>query len=161
MKALSLTQPWATLVAVGAKAIETRSWATYYRGPLMIHAAKGFPSASKDLLLNRRFYQTLARAGYAFPEDLPRGAIIAVGRLVDVRQMTQDTWPKHFEAAAQAHEAAFGDYRAGRFAWLLADVRPLPTPIPCRGALGLWTPPDNAAEEGYALLVGDAAGRER
>lgn len=41
MKGLSLTQPWATLVAIGAKRIETRIWATSYRGPLAIHAAKG------------------------------------------------------------------------------------------------------------------------
>lgn len=160
MKALSLTQPWATLVAIGEKVIETRSWFTYYRGPLLIHAASAFPTAAKDLLLDRRFHQVLARAGYVFPEDLPRGAIIAVGRLVDVRQMTQDTWPSRFEAAAREHEAAYGDYQAGRFAWLLDDVRPLPAPIPCRGALGLWTPPDNAAEEGWALLAA-TAGRER
>ena len=41
MKVLTLTQPWATLVAIGAKHIETRSWATSYRGPLAIHAGKG------------------------------------------------------------------------------------------------------------------------
>ena len=41
MKVLTLTQPWATLVAIGAKRIETRSWATKYRGPLLIHAAAG------------------------------------------------------------------------------------------------------------------------
>lgn len=41
MKAITLTQPWATLVAIGAKKIETRSWATGYRGRLAIHAAKG------------------------------------------------------------------------------------------------------------------------
>jgi hypothetical protein len=38
-------------------------------------------------------------------------------------------------------ELAFGDYRAGRFAWLLADIRALPEPIPARGALGLWDVP--------------------
>jgi hypothetical protein len=41
MKALTLTQPSATLVAPGAKRIETRSWPTSYRGPLAIHAAAG------------------------------------------------------------------------------------------------------------------------
>lgn len=41
MKAVTLTQPWATLVAIGAKQIETRSWPTNYRGPLAIHAGKG------------------------------------------------------------------------------------------------------------------------
>jgi hypothetical protein len=41
MKGLTLTQPWATLIAIGAKRIETRSWSTSYRGPIAIHAAKG------------------------------------------------------------------------------------------------------------------------
>src|SRR3954451_22243677 len=45
--ALTLTQPWATLVAIGAKQIETRSWGTSYRGWLAIHAAKGYPDAAK------------------------------------------------------------------------------------------------------------------
>ena len=40
MKALSLTQPWASLVADGRKTTETRSWLTHYRGPLAIHATK-------------------------------------------------------------------------------------------------------------------------
>lgn len=47
MKAITLTQPWATLVAIGAKRIETRSWATRYRGPLAIHAAKGIERGLK------------------------------------------------------------------------------------------------------------------
>src|SRR6202030_2406661 len=48
MKALTLTQPWATLVAIGAKRIETRSWPTLYRGPLAIYAAKRFPKWAQD-----------------------------------------------------------------------------------------------------------------
>ena len=48
MKALSLTQPWASLVVIGAKCYETRSWATNYRGPLAIHASKGFPVWAKQ-----------------------------------------------------------------------------------------------------------------
>src|SRR5258708_5270609 len=43
VKALTLWQPWASLIAVGAKTIETRSWSTSYRGPLAIHAAKRKP----------------------------------------------------------------------------------------------------------------------
>ncbi len=41
MKALSLLQPWVTLVILGVKQIETRSWSTAYRGPLLIHASRG------------------------------------------------------------------------------------------------------------------------
>jgi hypothetical protein len=40
MKAITILQPWAGLIPAGAKTIETRSWATKYRGPIAIHAAK-------------------------------------------------------------------------------------------------------------------------
>ena len=40
MKALTVRQPWASLIAAGVKTIETRSWATSFRGPLAIHAGK-------------------------------------------------------------------------------------------------------------------------
>lgn len=51
MPALTLHQPWASLVALGVKTIETRAWSTLYRGPLAIHAAstsKGFQSLPGD-----------------------------------------------------------------------------------------------------------------
>ena len=40
MRAISLWQPWASVVALGSKRIETRHWSTGHRGPLAIHAAK-------------------------------------------------------------------------------------------------------------------------
>lgn len=46
MKAITLHQPWASLVVVGAKTVETRSWATSYRGPLVVHAGKRPPAGS-------------------------------------------------------------------------------------------------------------------
>ena len=54
MKAITLTQPWATLVAIGAKRIETRSWRTFYRGPLAIHAGKTLPAYQFLVVLGRR-----------------------------------------------------------------------------------------------------------
>ena len=41
MKAISLLQPWATLVIIGVKTIETRSWGTHHRGNILIHASQG------------------------------------------------------------------------------------------------------------------------
>jgi hypothetical protein len=38
--ALSLKQPWATLLAHGCKTIEVRRWPTARRGPILIHAAR-------------------------------------------------------------------------------------------------------------------------
>jgi hypothetical protein len=43
VKALTIRQPWASLVALGVKTIETRSWSTKYRGPLLIHAGMKMP----------------------------------------------------------------------------------------------------------------------
>jgi hypothetical protein len=151
MKALSLTQPWATLVAVDAKRIETRSWRTHYRGVVAIHASKAFPRDCRQLVAREPFYHALLRAGsiaaLPFPQRaddapppavalaLPLGAIIAVGRLVDV----VPTYEFHLNGRELSdHERAFGDYSSGRFAWMLAGVVRLARPVPCRGALGLW-----------------------
>ncbi len=70
MKALSVRQPWASLIASGKKTIEVRSWRTHYRGPLLICAAKrpsglgpiGVALAVVNLLDVRRFKPGDARA---------------------------------------------------------------------------------------------------
>ncbi|HET8777953.1 MAG TPA: hypothetical protein VFN76_09870 [Candidatus Limnocylindria bacterium] len=77
MKALSLTQPWASLVAIGAKTIETRNWTTAHRGPVAIHAAKGFPEGARYICHDEPFGSTLRSAGILRMGDLPLGAIIA------------------------------------------------------------------------------------
>src|SRR6266567_3747703 len=63
--ALTLTQPFATLVAGGAKHLETRSWSTSYRGPLAIHAAKGFPADAEALCEVSPFREALLALGYS------------------------------------------------------------------------------------------------
>lgn len=45
MKALSVKQPWANLIASGEKSIETRLWGTEYRGPLLIVSSRTPPIA--------------------------------------------------------------------------------------------------------------------
>ena len=124
MKALSLTQPWATLVATGKKQIETRSWSTRYRGPLYIHAAKGFPPSAREFALQ-------VYGNPAILPNIPRGAIIARAWLLDVCP-TADMWSK-----ISPEEARYGDYTPGRFAWVLTNIKQL-EPIPWKGALGLF-----------------------
>jgi hypothetical protein len=148
MKALSLIQPWATLIAIGAKRIETRSWPTDYRGPLAIHASKWLGTDGRvvsahvaDCLscCHEEPYRTaLTRSGIESVRDLPSGALVATVRLVGVLRTDSSLLRVDFE------EREFGDYSPGRYAWLLADVRPLPTPIPFRGMPGLWEFPDAA-----------------
>ena len=123
MKAITLTQPWASLVALGWKHVETRSWKTDYRGPVAIHAAKAFPAAGRRFAAEERLVGRL-------PEILPLGAIIATARLIYVvRTEATDVSPL---------ERRLGDFGPGRYAWFLADVEPLSEPVPIRGALGLW-----------------------
>lgn len=97
MKALTLWQPWASLMALGVKWIETRSWSTSYRGWLAIHAAARRPEIG--LVLGDRVVGTLngepVLHGVATPlvtKALPLGSIVAAGRLVDVLPIT-DRWP--------------------------------------------------------------------
>lgn len=84
MKTLSLLQPWATLVAIRAKRIETCSWSTSYRGPLAIHASKRMPAASKELIYENPFWLALLDMWKDDPEkELPLGCVIATCELTN------------------------------------------------------------------------------
>lgn len=129
MKALTLRQPWASLVAWGFKGIETRSWQTRHRGPLAIHAAKGF----RDFRLTEPLVDCLRQIpGYSSLRALPRGVVLATCTLAVVLPIEDRP------LVIAGLEQAFGDYSPGRFAWFLDDVVRLPEPIAARGRLGLW-----------------------
>lgn len=130
MKALTLTQPWASAVALGYKHIETRSWRSSYRGPLLIHAAKGFPPDA------RQFAAVELALGRGL-NPAPLSAIVAVAKLVAISPAEEVALELGIEGGLERH---YGDYSPGRWAWMLEDIRTLDEPIPCRGALGLWTP---------------------
>ena len=159
VKALTMTQPWASLVAIGENRIETRSWSTRYRGPLAIHAAKAFPAEARALCRRQPYRAVLARHGYASAQDLPLGSVIAITVLEDVIAFDRDSLRKTREASRRGllpeHEADFGDFSPGRFGFVLHDVRRLTIPIPVRGMLGLWTLPEKVE----ALIA--EVGRER
>lgn len=126
MRGLSLTQPWATAVALLLKGWETRSWYTNYRGELALHAAKGFPGWAKEFAVEE---MTIGRIP---KQQLPLGAVIAVCELTQVKR-TQD-----LVGEISAVEKMYGDYSEGRWAFKLEKVRVLKNPVPVRGALGLW-----------------------
>ena len=77
IKAISLWQPWASLIALGGKKIETRSWPTKYRGPLAIHASKNQPPYAQTLAdVDKTFNQALTGKKDWNPnifKTLPRG----------------------------------------------------------------------------------------
>jgi activating signal cointegrator 1 len=150
MKALSLTQPWASLIALGAKKIETRSWSTSYRGTIAIHASKGLPKGlPKGCELRLGRYDTerdesgllMRGADLRWPYRLPLGSIVATATLVDVVRTNAIEVAARFQVAPDEEE--YGDYGPRRFAWLLNDVKPI-HPVPMKGALGLWEVADVA-----------------
>lgn len=179
-RALSLWQPWASLIALGVKTIETRSWNTYYRGPLAIHAAKRKPEQVEHGYLLARYdhdigepptpWALLGAAPDHGPWPVHLGAVVATCTLVDVvpMKLCGDRHPNksslildmphdgdlpqqaggmwligpndltHGRPTRVEDQRPYGDYRPGRFAWLLADIRPVDPPVTMRGHQGLW-----------------------
>lgn len=58
MKVITLIQPWATLIALGEKQIETRSWSTKYRGEIAIHAGK---KIDKSVFIQPYYYEVFKK----------------------------------------------------------------------------------------------------
>lgn len=137
MKAITLWQPWASLIQWGEKRYETRSWPTSYRGLLAIHAGKQ-ADTQKLLDCNSFYREAFARHGIPFNPPLPAGAVLCLVQLVDccpTENVTRNALPGF---GISQKEQQFGDYSSGRFAWKLENVRVLDSPIQYRGAQGLW-----------------------
>jgi hypothetical protein len=135
MPAISLHQPWASLVAIGAKRYETRHWRAPARligQRVAIHAAARakHPPLEDDSL--KQIYA--AFGGRLAALSVPRGAIVCTATLAGV------------ERVEDVPHDAFGDYSPGRFAWRLDDVRALAEPVAVKGRQGWfrWTPPAGA-----------------
>jgi hypothetical protein len=141
MKALTLHQPWATLVALGKKQIETRSWSTPHRGILAIHAAKNTPrEAALQAARNPAINAALDDGGIGPLIHVPAGVIVAIALLAAVHPIV-DANKILIDGAVyivKQPELSFGDYTPGRHAWLLPQVVALPNPIPARGRQRLW-----------------------
>ncbi len=130
MKALSVTQPWATLIVIGAKEFETRSWATKFRDRFFVHASKGFPAWAREACEEPFFREALTAAGYSGWRSLPVGAIVGTAMLADCIR-TDD-------AVISEREREFGDFYPGRFAYRLEDPHRYSNPFLCSGKLGFW-----------------------
>lgn len=122
MIALSIRQPWASLILEAGKDIENRCWSTKYRGPFLIHAAKGmtrtefrdamqFAEEECDVLNFNRY------------EDMQRGGIVGCAEIVDCVKASTSPW------------------FMGEYGFVLRKVRPLPF-VPFKGALGFFNVPD-------------------
>lgn len=130
-KCISLHEPYASAVALGLKPIETRSRPTNYRGTLAIHAARKWTRKQRDL--HDLMREMLLRYDRAFRKYVwPFGEVIALADLYDcvpVEEIRDNLDPLIFE---------LGDFRSGRYAWMLANIRKLPHPVPAIGRQGFF-----------------------
>lgn len=149
MKALSITEPYASLILEGKKHIETRSWSTQYRGKILVHAsATRIPKEWRNLL-------PLIRE--------PRnGYVLCTADLVDCYEMTEDFC--RMMELLDYDEYRVGFYAPGRYAWILSNVQPI-EPFKAKGHLGLWEVPTmkyylSKTWMGYEVVREDHSGRK-
>lgn len=139
MKALTLWQPWASLMAKGEKIVETRCWSTKYRGEIAIHSAAKLPakflgaSAHTEPFRNELADVLLCRreAVDAQVRLLPYGSILCIVRLVDIEPT------ENVREILCQRELIFGNYEDGRYAWFTEMVE-IFKPIPAKGNRMLW-----------------------
>lgn len=135
MKAITLHEPWATLLALGAKVYETRSWSPDdFRGPIAIHAGK-----NKDnlyLVHEEPFKSVLNAAGFFDETDFVLGAVIGIAHLTEVLDTNLDA--TILSVVKIPNEREFGDFGPDRFAWKMAFPARFVRPIMERGYQKLW-----------------------
>lgn len=146
---LTLYQPWASLMALGVKKIETRSWSTPHRGLLAIHSSRTFNQPAREFSRSDVVAATLSEA--RIPEDdplraWPLGVVLCTVELTDVvpaELVPLGGGATTAEAERLIHQAfaelAFGDFSAGRFAWITRNVHRFQRPVYAVGQRGVWT----------------------
>lgn len=128
MKAITIHQPYASLIAWRFKRYETRHWTTRYRGTIAIHAGKKWTRTMQA------YWEDLCDSypepkGYKAAE-LPLGCVVAACRLVNVHRVET--------VSPGALESVVGNFAPGRYAWEMEVVKLPPEPIPAVGQQGIW-----------------------
>lgn len=121
MKALSIRQPWAWLIVNGFKDVENRSWATHFRGRILVHA--GGKLDANIAMIKRENWEKFHLV-FPNPEDLPTGGIVGEVEIVDCLPV------KKCPSA----------WASGPWCWVLRNGRPLPFK-PFKGRLSFFEVP--------------------
>ncbi len=122
MKALTIKEPWASLIINGYKKYEFRSWKTKYRGKILIHAGM---SLEKDAA--KRFSE--------YNLEYYKGAIIGEATITDC--ILVDT--KFNEELRKINPLVYArSNHVETYAWKLENIKKYDKPIYIKGKLGLW-----------------------
>jgi hypothetical protein len=159
MKALTIIQPWASLIvgsptAPPQKPIENRSWpppASMIGEQFAIHAGKKLELEEfEDVFLDKACGE--CTAPFTTPKTFPLGAVVGVATLDRVVSLQhardQLCWMgdrfRNINPATRASWRLDEDalrWFFGRVGFVLRDRRHIATPVPCKGALGFWQLP--------------------
>ncbi len=138
MKAITIWQPYASLIIRGYKHFETRSWWTNYRGKIAIHAGKYHK-------LPHEVYEEIAAAIGIPPEEYRGSWLYYLEHGVPAQRFGVVLGTVDMEPSIPAQglklekaELALGDYSLGRFAWPMKNPKEFIQPIPASGHQGLW-----------------------
>jgi hypothetical protein len=138
MKALSLTRPWPFAFLNGPederKRVENRSWRPpdyAYNRYFCLHAAQSWDEDDRELIMDMTGLPVPGKA------QTPHSQIFAVCRLLGYVTTADD-------AKLQPKQRR---WFFGPVGWLVDDVRALPEPVHCKGALSLWTVPAEVEAE--------------
>jgi activating signal cointegrator 1 len=137
MRAISIWQPFATLIVKGDKIFETRTWAA----PKSVIGQRIGIASTKTIKPEQRahFADETFQTNYQrllLPErieDLPHGYMLGTAILDSVELMT----PEFIEEVSN-EEQSYGWWQEGHYAWRMVSPEMFPRPIPVRGAQGIW-----------------------
>ena len=133
IRMLSLWNPWAHFLSLGMKRVETRSWKTEYRGPVLIHASS---KDGKDVrAITEELLAQLPQTQRDVFESKPvfYGGIVAIAHLAEINPTTY--WK--LSGRLSCEEQLLGDYGPNLHGWLFTDIKRLDDPISFRGRQGL------------------------
>jgi hypothetical protein len=151
MQVLSVMQPWATMLALGFKRLETRTWQTRHRGPLAIHAARRRMTEPLPMGWRPKMSAAQQRLGLdGWPDLFPRGAILGVVELLDCVPV-EDLEPGEPDAI----ERMLGNFGPGHWVWRLGAARPLRLPVLVCGQQGVFYAPLPEPLTGLAGIAED------
>lgn len=130
MKALTIKQPWASLIIRGGKDIENRDWRTTMRGVVAVHSsAKLDRNEVEDACDMMRGFVPGFSAERFQRDEFPPGVILGTVEIVDCVTSSESPW------------------FCGEYGFVLRNAIAFAKPIPCRGALSFWNVPDSLLPE--------------
>lgn len=143
MKALTIKQPWLWCITDHTKRVENRTWKPPFEMVgqyIALHASK---SKDQDEWLEAWYIADGCVPKFA---NLPLGAIVATALVKGYVVINDMGGVEEQTKAAANYYLSTDPWFFGPVGWLLSDVRKLPQPIPCKGALGLWEVPADIVE---------------